>query len=318
MGADALAKYNIVVARIERASPHATWVVCKYGDPVFNVVVPHRSHRTQLLHQLATFATAACVYVPATLQNGAQNGIMYRVLVKTDATAVKCHIDLMNAVAKPLCGWMFDGPSTSPPEHLPTRVAMLLQSHLASWWLVRDHVLRRSPLPPTATMWHAWTAMYDNLMGAVDAKDRGQTFARPTACGSYKNWGGACCASYLQHIIYNASRLFRMAQCVNNVECVPTHAYKHHLRCESMRSFLTRAAFEIISANGETPPSALSPAPPARVPTQMRDSDITQQHERAVESISGNGETPPPALSPAPPSSSSANTHARQRYHAAT
>jgi len=249
----------------------APWVVCTCDDRTFHEAVPNPRHRIQVLHYMATYESRACIYVPAAHRATPEDGILYKVLVLPSA-AVHNHVALMNAVASPLLSWLFVS-DPELPRHLPIEHAALLRSHHRAWWMLRRHVLSNGPVPPVRCMWNAWIVLHNTIMGAVDASDRGQTWTEPGKVADWTNWGGACLASFIQHTVFNASRLYRCSKVVEDVGREPLHLYKRRLRhVESMREFLWRAGLELIKTGGEQPAFATPPAPPRAEPANPENS----------------------------------------------
>lgn len=144
------------------ATSRRGWLACNASDTLeFRRCIPSQSHRCQVLHQAAVFDSPLTVYVCAT-----EDGILYRVLIRTPQTVRDAHIKWLEVICKPLFWWMYDSvPAT--PAYVPIAAAEVMESHHTTWWAVRQHVLSFGPLPPVHQLRPALVHLYNQTMGGI-------------------------------------------------------------------------------------------------------------------------------------------------------
>jgi len=197
------------VARHVQGTFGGTWGWCSAtDDAAFRRLVPSAQHRSQLVHQAATFNADAVVYVVGTV-----NAILYKVVVLTPRSVRTRHVRRVEPIATALLSWMYSH-TPAPPAYIPFDDAEVLVSQHEMWWAVRHHVLQHGAMHPVFQLRSAVVVLYNNVMGGVDAVDRGTTSTNPTSCISFKNWQAAVTVSLLHKgCFHNAVRFHRLLRC---------------------------------------------------------------------------------------------------------
>jgi len=256
------------IARMAEREFNGTWTWCRAATPTFRRLVPNADHRSQLIHQAATFESPAVVYAVGTTQR-----ILYKVIVLVPTAVRRQHVARLSVVAEPLLGWLYRA-DAKPPAFAPFDHAEVIQSHHQMWWALRLHVIKHGPLHPVFQMRNAIVVLYNNVMGGVDAVDRATTSTNATSCISFKHWEPAVLVTTIHKgVVNNAVRLYRLTRCRSWLEDDKWKrggwsGFLRRLRSvDSTKTILCRAGIDVLLKKGVRPSrqraaAAAAPAAP--------------------------------------------------------